>query len=188
MMSCDNLPGNGDITKEVVVGTAKMIDSDLARWIEEEVAFPNGMVDRITPATTERERQNLLNNFSIEDKWPVFCEPFRQWVLEDHFPMGRPALEEVGVIFTDNVSAFELMKIRILNGGHATIAYPAALLDIKFVHDAMSNDLIKSFLEQVEKEEIIPLIPPVPDTDLEGYFKLIEERGFSEDDLPRREN
>jgi mannitol 2-dehydrogenase len=140
------------------------------------------MVDRITPATTERERDKLLKNFGIEDKWPVFCEPFRQWVLEDHFPMGRPALEEVGVTFTDNVSAFELMKIRILNGGHATIAYPAALLDIHFVHDAMSNDLIKRFLEKVEIEEIIPLIPPVPETDLMSYFKLIQER-FSNPDI-----
>jgi mannitol 2-dehydrogenase len=96
--------------------------------------------------------------------------------------MGRPALEEVGVTFTDKVSAFELMKIRILNGGHATIAYPAALLDIHFVHDAMSNDLIKRFLEKVEMEEIIPLIPPVPETDLMGYFKLIQER-FSNPDI-----
>ena len=182
LMSCDNLPGNGDVTKEVVLGTANMIDSDLARWIEGEVAFPNGMVDRITPATSEQEREKLLKIFSIEDKWPVFCEPFRQWVLEDHFPMGRPALEEVGVTFTDKVSAFELMKIRILNGGHATIAYPAALLDIHFVHDAMSNDLTKRFLEKVEKEEIIPIIPPVPETDLMGYFKLIQER-FSNPDI-----
>jgi len=182
LMSCDNLPANGDITKKVVVGFANMIDSDLAQWIEGEVAFPNGMVDRITPATTERERDKLLKNFGIEDKWPVFCEPFRQWVLEDHFPMGRPALEEVGVTFTDNVSAFELMKIRILNGGHATIAYPAALLDIHFVHDAMSNDLIKRFLKKVEIEEIIPLIPPVPETDLMSYFKLIQER-FSNPDI-----
>ena len=182
LMSCDNLPSNGDITKKVVVGLANMIDSDLARWIEGEVAFPNGMVDRITPATTEREREKLLKNFGIVDKWPVFCEPFRQWVLEDHFPMGRPAFEEVGVTFTDKVSAFELMKIRILNGGHATIAYLAALLDIQFAHEAMSHDLIKRFLEKVEKEEIIPLIPPVPETDLEAYFKLVQER-FSNPDI-----
>ena len=96
--------------------------------------------------------------------------------------MGRPALEEVGVTFTDKVSAFELMKIRILNGGHATIVYPAALLDIHFVHDAMSNDLIKRFLEKVEMEEIIPLNPPVPETDLMSYFKLIQER-FSNPDI-----
>jgi len=188
LMSCDNMPSNGDVTKKVVLGLARMIDSDLALWIEGEVAFPNGMVDRITPATTERERDKLLKNFDIDDKWPVFCEPFRQWVLEDHFPMGRPALEEVGVTFTNQVSAFELMKIRILNGGHAVIAYPAALLDIQFSHDAMSNDLIRKFLEKVEKEEIIPLIPPVPDTDLEDYFKLIQLR-FSNpeicDTIPR---
>jgi mannitol 2-dehydrogenase len=182
LMSCDNLPGNGDVTKKAVVGLAQMTDNDLARWIEGEVAFPNGMVDRITPATTEIERERLLNNFSIVDKCPVFCEPFRQWVLEDHFPMGRPSLEEVGVTFTSKVSKFELMKIRILNGGHAAIAYPAALLDIHFVHEAMSNTLIKRFLVKLEKEEIIPLIPPVPDTDLIEYFNLVQER-FSNQDV-----
>lgn len=96
--------------------------------------------------------------------------------------MGRPSLEEVGVTFTSKVSKFELMKIRILNGGHAAIAYPAALLDIHFVHEAMSNTLIKRFLVKLEKEEIIPLIPPVPDTDLIEYFNLVQER-FSNQDV-----
>ena len=90
VMSCDNLPGNGDVTKNSVVGLARMTDIDLAQWIEAEVPFPNGMVDRITPVTTERERERLLKHFGIKDNWPVFCEPFRQWVLEDHFSMGRP--------------------------------------------------------------------------------------------------
>ena len=181
VMSCDNLPGNGDVTKDAVVGLARMTDLDLARWIEAEVPFPNGMVDRITPVTTERERERLLKHFGIEDNWPVFCEPFRQWVLEDHFSMGRPALEEVGVTFTDKVSAYELMKIRILNGGHAAIAYPAALLDIHFVHEAMSHALIRGFLQKLEKEEIIPIVPPVPGTDLNDYFSLIQERFLNPD-------
>jgi mannitol 2-dehydrogenase len=134
------------------------------------------MVDRITPATTDRERAILADKFGVEDDWPVFCEPFRQWVLEDNFPAGRPALEKAGVQFVDDVSPFELMKIRILNGGHATIAYPAGLMDIHFVHEAMQEPLVRAFLARLERDEIIPTVPPVPGVVLEEYFELIERR------------
>lgn len=176
VMSCDNIPGNGHVTQNAVVGLAEQIDPRLAEWARSNVAFPNCMVDRITPATTDRERQLLADNFGIEDNWPVFCESFKQWVVEDHFPQGRPALEKVGVQFVSDVAPFELMKIRILNGGHATIAYPAALMDIHFVHEAMENPLIARFLDKVEHDEIVPIVPPVPDTHLEDYYKLIERR------------
>ncbi|MAE09373.1 MAG: mannitol dehydrogenase, partial [Bacteroidetes bacterium] len=89
VMSCDNLPGNGKVSKDAVVGLAELNDSELARWIEKEVAFPNGMVDRIATVTSEKQRQKLLEDFGIQDQWPVFCEPYRQWVLEDSFSMGR---------------------------------------------------------------------------------------------------
>jgi mannitol 2-dehydrogenase len=176
VMSCDNIPGNGHVTQNAVVGLAKLIYPELAGWVKTNVAFPNGMVDRITPATSDRERQLLADNFGIEDNWPVFCEAFKQWVVEDNFPAGRPALEKVGVEFVADVAPFELMKIRILNGGHATIAYPAALMDIHFVHEAMENDLVRRFLDKVEHDEIVPIVPPVPNTDLEDYYKLIERR------------
>ena len=176
IMCCDNIPHNGHVTKDAVCGLAKLSDPGFAAWIETNVAFPNGMVDRITPATTDRERAMLRDEFGVEDGWPVFCEPFKQWVLEDKFPLGRPALEKAGVQFVDDVSPFELMKIRILNGGHATIAYPAGLMDIHFVHEAMQNDLVRGFLAKLEREEIIPTVPPVPGTDLGDYFKLIDRR------------
>ena len=176
VMSCDNIPGNGHVTQNAIVGLAELIDHELAGWVRSNVAFPNGMVDRITPATGDRERNLLSQNFHISDNWPVFCESFRQWVLEDNFPAGRPALERVGVQFVTDVAPFEHMKIRILNGGHATIAYPAALLDIHFVHEAMENALVRGFLEKVERDEIIPIVPPVPDTSLDDYFKLIDRR------------
>jgi mannitol 2-dehydrogenase len=134
------------------------------------------MVDRITPATGDRERAILLEKFGIEDEWPVFCEPFRQWVLEDRFPTGRPPLEEVGVTFVGDVAPYELMKIRILNGGHAAIAYPAALMDIHFVHEAMEAPLIRGFLAKLEREEIIPVVPPVPGVYLRAYYSKVEER------------
>ncbi len=118
----------------------------------------------------------------------MFCEEFKQWVMEDKFPSGRPRLEEVGVQFVADVAPYELMKIRILNGGHAAIAYPAALLDIHFVHEAMEHKLIRGFLEKLEKDEIISVIPPVPNTNLIDYYKLIERR-FSNpkigDTIPR---
>jgi len=175
VMSCDNLPGNGHVTRSAVVGLARLFDPALADWVAANVAFPNGMVDRITPATGPRERA-MAAEFGLNDPVPVTCEPFRQWVVEDIFPAGRPALEKVGVTFTPHVHAYEMMKIRILNGGHATIAYPGGLMDVEFVHEAMAHPLISGFLDKVEREEIIPYVPPVPDTDLAAYYALIRER------------
>ena len=176
VMSCDNIPGNGHVTENAVAGLANLVDPGLASWIRQNVAFPNSMVDRITPATTDRERALLHDGFGLDDNWPVFCEEFRQWVLEDKFPAGRPALEKVGVTFTSDVAPYELMKIRILNGGHAAIAYPAALLDIHFVHEGMENSLVRGFLEKLTRDEIIPTVPPPPQTDLEHYRQLIARR------------
>ncbi|WP_043620725.1 mannitol dehydrogenase family protein [Ensifer sp. ZNC0028] len=188
VMSCDNIPGNGEVTHAAVSGLARLHDPAFADWIDANVAFPNGMVDRITPATGAREIGIVADDYGIEDAWPVFCEEFKQWVLEDHFPLGRPALEKVGVQFVPDVAPYEHMKIRILNGGHAAIAYPAALLDIHFVHEAMEEPLIRAFLAKLEHDEIIPVIPPVPNTDLGDYYKLIETR-FSNpkigDTIPR---
>lgn len=176
VMSCDNIPGNGHVTENAVAGLADLSDPEFGAWIRANVAFPNSMVDRITPATGTREIDHCAREFGIADAWPVYCEEFRQWVMEDHFPAGRPALEKVGVTFVDDVAPFELMKIRILNGGHAAIAYPGELLDIHFVHEAMEEPLIRAFLAKLENEEIIPCVPPVPNTDLGDYFKLIERR------------
>jgi mannitol 2-dehydrogenase len=176
VMSCDNIPHNGDVTQRVVHTMANAIDPDLANWINDNVTFPNSMVDCITPATSDLERERLTELFGIEDQAPVFCEPFRQWVLEDNFVNGRPPLEQVGVEFVKDVAPFELMKLRILNGGHAAIAYPAALLGISFVHDVMANPLISQYLKKLVTEEVIPTLPTVPGVDFEKYFSIIESR------------
>lgn len=176
VMSCDNLPGNGHVAADAVVGTARLSDPALADWIKENVAFPNGMVDRITPATGSRERAMAAEFGLGDDPVPVTCEPFRQWVLEDNFPAGRPALDKVGVTFTSHVHAFEAMKIRILNGGHAIIAYPGGLKGIHFVHEAMADPLIPKFLDAIESREILPIVPPVPGQDLVAYKELILQR------------
>jgi len=175
VMSCDNLPGNGHVTAAAVISLARLSDPALADWIATNVAFPSGMVDRITPATGPHERA-LAAEFGLTDPVPVTCEPFRQWVVEDHFPQGRPALEKVGVTFTPHVHAYEMMKIRILNGGHATIAYPGGLMGIEYVHEAMAHPLILGFLNKVETTEIIAYVPPVPATDISAYYRQIVAR------------
>ncbi|WP_426127973.1 mannitol dehydrogenase family protein [Pararhizobium sp. PWRC1-1] len=188
VMSCDNIPGNGKVTHSAVSGLARLVDPDLAQWIDDNVAFPNSMVDRITPTTSPREVGIVADDYDIDDNWPVFCEKFKQWVLEDHFPAGRPALETVGVEFVPDVAPYEHMKIRILNGGHAAIAYPAALMDIHFVHEAMEEPLIRDFLAKLERDEIIPIIPAVPNTDLSEYYNRIESRFLNPkiaDTIPR---
>lgn len=188
VMCCDNIPHNGVVTRNAVAGLARLSAPDLAKWIAAEAAFPNAMVDRITPATTDHHRAQLAENYGITDRWPVFCEEYIQWVLEDHFSAGRPALEEAGVTFVPDVAPYEFMKIRILNGGHASIAYAGTLLDVHFVHDAMAHPLIGGFLTKVENEEIIPTVPPVPNVNLKDYYALIHRR-FSNpkigDTIPR---
>lgn len=188
VMSCDNIPGNGHVARNAVTGFASLIDPDLAAWIENEAMFPNSMVDRITPATTDRERQTLRQRFGIEDAWPVFCEPFRQWVMEDRFCDGRPAFDDVGVTLTNNVAPFELMKLRMLNGGHAAIAYPAALLGLHTVDEAMSNRLINGFLDKLVREEVIPVVPTIEGVDRGNYLDLIKRRFANpeiKDTIPR---
>jgi mannitol 2-dehydrogenase len=175
VMCCDNVPHNGRVTRDAVVGVARLTDPDLAAWIEAEVAFPNSMVDRITPATGPGERA-LAEKLGLVDAAPVTCEPFRQWVMEDNFPTGRPPLEKVGVTFTPHVDAFETMKIRILNGGHAIIAYPSGLRDIAFVHEAMADTQVRAFLDAVLTREVVPIVPPVPGVDLGDYKATILER------------
>ena len=188
VMSCDNLPGNGHVAQNAVVGLANAISADLGAWIQDSASFPNGMVDCITPATSDRERKLVSDTFGIEDARPVICEPFRQWVLEDKFVAGRPALETVGVEFVEDVAPYELMKLRILNGGHAAIAYPAALLGIEMVHDAMKDPQVRGFLRKLERDEVIPIVPKISGVDFDHYLTVVEER-FSNsavgDTIPR---
>ena len=187
-LSCDNLPENGHVASRTVIGLARLQDPALAEWVESNVAFPNSMVDCITPATSDRERRMVADRFGLTDAAPVACEPFRQWVLEDNFPQGRPALEEVGAEFVANVAQYELMKLRILNGGHAAIAYPGALLGHHFVHDAMADPRISSWLDALTRREIQPTLTPIPGVSYDSYRELIASR-FSNpevgDTIPR---
>jgi mannitol 2-dehydrogenase len=176
VLSCDNLPENGHVARRTVTGLARLSDPAMADWIAAQVAFPNSMVDCITPATTDRERALVADRFGITDAAPVVCEPFRQWVLEDHFPQGRPALETVGAEFVANVAQYELMKLRILNGGHAAIAYPGALLGHHFVHDAMADARIARWLDALTRSEIVPTLAPIPGVSYDTYRETVATR------------
>lgn len=176
LLSCDNVPHNGDVTRQAVVELVRLTDADTAQWIDKNVAFPNSMVDRITPATPTQTIQGFYNKYGYYDNAPVFCERFKQWVIEDHFCNGRPELEHVGVHFVPDVTPYETMKIRILNGGHAVIAYAAGLLGIDYVDEAMRDPLITGFLDAVIRGEVIPIMPPVQNTDVHGYLDMCKVR------------
>jgi mannitol 2-dehydrogenase len=176
VLSCDNLPGNGDVTRRSVVGLAERIDPDLAAWIMREVTFPNSMVDCITPRTTARERALMSRRFGIEDAAPVVCEPFRQWVVEDRFCAGRPPLEKVGVQLVEDVTSHETMKLRILNAGHASIAYAAALLGYRHVHHAMADTDIRDWLLALQQREIIPALAEIEGVEYGVYLERVVER------------
>lgn len=176
VLSCDNLPHNGVLTRRIVEGLAQRADADLAAFVASEIAFPNSMVDRITPATTPAQRETLKREHGVEDRRPVFCEPFRQWVIEDDFRSGRPALERVGVTFVEDVTPYELMKLRILNAGHATIAYPAALVGLTYAHEAMRDPLILRFFEAVETGYLLPASPEIEGVSREDYLATVTHR------------
>ena len=174
-LSCDNLQGNGDILRQTLVSLASLSDPDHAAWIDAHVTFPNSMVDCIVPVTGPREME-LVRSFGVEDAAPVTHENFRQWVIEDKFCMGRPDLDKVGATFTDNVHDFEVMKIRILNGGHQLIADAGEILSVETISDCMEHPLIGPFFNKVAKTEIVPHINPVPGMTPLDYVALIDRR------------
>jgi len=176
VLSCDNLQGNGDYARQAVVGFARLTDPELATWIDTSVTFPNCMVDRITPSTTDADREAVQREFGIDDEWPVPAEPFTQWIVEDEFPTGRPPLESVDVQFVDDVRPYELMKLRLLNAGHQAIAYFGAPLGYVLVDEALGDDRIRTYLERYMSDEAAPTLGELPGIDLEGYMATLIER------------
>lgn len=176
IMSCDNLPGNGHITKHIITSFARLSDPALATWIEENVSFPNAMVDRITPVTTDAVRQVLREKFGIDDAWPVVCEDYIQWVLEDDFRYGRPAYEEVGVQIVKDVEPYEKMKVRLLNGSHSALSYLSYLCGYRDVDLAMADPLISQFVRAYMDHDITPSVPQVPGIDLDQYKDTLIRR------------
>jgi mannitol 2-dehydrogenase len=176
IVSCDNLEGNGRLAREAFTSFARLRDPDLGSWIEQEVRFPNSMVDRITPVTTDDDRQEVCDRFGVDDGWPVVCEPFVQWVLEDSFSAGRPPVQEVGVQVVNDVEPYELMKLRLLNASHQGLCYFARLCDYTLVHEAAQDPLFRRFLRGYMDREATPTLGPVPGVDLDDYKATLLER------------
>ncbi|MGE3289328.1 MAG: mannitol dehydrogenase family protein [Pseudonocardia sp.] len=176
VMSCDNIQGNGDAARRSFVAFATLRDPALGAWMDAHVAFPNAMVDRITPVTTDADRAEVADRFGIEDLWPVVCEPFSQWVLEDDFPAGRPPLERVGVQLVTDVEPYELMKLRLLNASHQALCYLGRLAGYELVHDVCRDPLFASFLLAYMDREATPTLEPVPGIDLHRYKRQLVER------------
>ncbi|MEM7641350.1 MAG: mannitol dehydrogenase family protein [Pseudomonadota bacterium] len=173
--SCDNLQGNGDILRQTMISLARLVEPDLAEWIDSQSSFPNSMVDSIAPATGPDELA-LVRSLGIDDAAPVTHETFRQWVIEDDFCAGRPDWDAVGATFSDDVHAYEAMKIRILNAGHQVIANPGELLGIETISGCMDHPAIAALFRKVEMEEIAPTVAPVPGMTPEAYVDLIARR------------
>ncbi len=169
ILSCDNLPANGETVKGIITRFASLLDSKLAAHITKNVACPSSMVDRIVPATTDADKADTARMLGLEDHWPVMTEPFSQWVIEDHFPSGRPDWARAGAQFTGNVKPYELMKLRLLNGSHSTIAYLGYLMGHETVSDAMAEPGFSFLIRAMMDAEITPTLPVLPGFDLELY-------------------
>lgn len=176
VLSCDNLPDNGHVARAALLAFAELKDSDLANWIAKEASFPSSMVDRITPGTNDKHRQWLKANYDIEDGWPVICEPFSQWVLEDDFCNGRPEWEKVGVQFTDNVAPYERMKIRLLNASHSAMAYLGYLAGYRYTHEVMADERFSQFIRDFMDKDASPLLGPIAGIDVPTYKRTLIER------------
>lgn len=175
IMSCDNIQGNGDIAKEMFSSYANLKSSGLGEWIRSNVFFPNSMVDRITPVTSTDDIDLVASRLGVEDSWPVVAEPFFQWVIDDHFNLGRPEFEKAGVQVVEDVTPYELMKLRLLNASHQGLCYFGYLSGYRYAHEATADPAISSFLLKYMRNEAQPTLKPVPGIDLHAYQdKLIE--------------
>ena len=176
VLSCDNIRGNGAVARQALVSFASHQDPEAGQWIAEHVSFPSTMVDRITPVTTEEDRAALSARLSIDDAWPVVCEPFRQWVVQDAFPSGRPPLEDAGVTVVHDVEAYELVKLRLLNGSHQVIGQFGRLAGISYVHDVLADPALKRLAELYMKQEAEPTLTPIGGVSFDDYEATLIER------------
>ncbi|MFG0288088.1 MAG: mannitol dehydrogenase family protein [Rhodopirellula sp. JB044] len=176
IQSCDNIQHNGDLTRRVVLEFARHQDEELAKWIESNVAFPNAMVDRITPVTTDKDTEYLENEFGLADEWPVTCEPFCQWVIEDQFVNGRPEWEKVGAQFVPDVTPYEKMKLRLLNAGHSVLGLLGSVYGHETIDGCVSDELFATYLRRFMDVEATPVLDEVDGIDLDAYKDTLIER------------
>ncbi len=176
LISCDNLPANGKTLKRVVTAFAAKIDEDLASWIEQSVAFPCSMVDRIVPATTDDDIKAVKQTLGVEDKAAVVTEPFSQWVIERNFKTELPAWDKVGALYVDDVTPFEEMKLRLLNGSHSIIAYLGFLAGYDYVHQVIADPEFECFIRGYMDDIAGPTLSMPQGFDLEVYKDQLIQR------------
>lgn len=176
ILACDNLPSNGKTLRGLVVRFAQLVDADFGKWVAEEVHFPSTMVDRIAPATTNADCEFVAARLGLADNWPVMTEPFCQWVIEDDFGSGRPAWEKAGAQFVKDVAPYELMKLRLLNGSHSTLAYLGYLMGHETVAAAMAEPALATLIADLMREESAPTLPDLAGFDVAAYQKSLLKR------------
>lgn len=176
VMSCDNIEHNGNVARRAVLANADRHGDGLATWIDRHGAFPNSMVDRITPATTGDVVAMVHADYGIADNWPIQSESFTQWILEDQFTCGRPSFEQVGVTVVSDVAPYELMKLRLLNASHQIMSYLGLLAGHRYVHDVMADPDLGGFVMSYMRTEAAPTLGPVPGVDLETYINQLGQR------------
>ncbi len=176
LLSCDNIQHNGDVLKKMLLSYCGLVDTSLAAWINENVCFPNSMVDRITPVTTPQDKALLKEKFYLDDACPVVCEPFIQWVLEDTFSYGRPAWEKAGVQFVKDVTPYETMKLRLLNAGHSLLGILGMLYGYHTIDEAVGDDDLQELLRHFMDMEVTPTLEGIEGIDLNEYKKTLMGR------------
>jgi mannitol-1-phosphate/altronate dehydrogenase len=175
-LTCDNIQHNGVVLRDAALTLADWRDKALADWIAANASFPSTMVDRITPVTTPSQIEDFTARFDLVDRWPIFCERFRQWVIEDDFVAGRPAWEEVGAQFVADVAPYEFMKLRLLNASHLAIAGLGRLMGYVYIDETIRDPSLRSYMRALMDRETGPTLPPVPGVDLDGYKTQLLER------------
>ncbi len=176
IQSCDNIQGNGEVMCKTLLTYIKATEPDLSDWVEANVSFPNSMVDRITPVTEKQDIQKLKDDFGIVDNWPVTCEPFIQWVIEDNFIQGRPQWESVGAEFVGNVAPYEQMKLQLLNAAHSVLGILGALLSYETIDEAVSDNALQKLLSDFMDKEVTPTLKNLSGMNLPAYKKSLVER------------
>jgi fructuronate reductase len=176
LLSCDNLPANGDTLRRLVLAFAEQVDPALHAWIDAQCSFPNSMVDRIVPRTTDEDRERISTSLGLHDAWPVIGEPFLDWAIEDRFANGRPAWQKGGARFVAQAEPFERLKLRMVNGSHSALAYLAAVAGWKTVDQALAVPAMRRYLDTMMREEIAPTLPPLFGLDLDDYRERLLQR------------
>jgi mannitol 2-dehydrogenase len=176
IQSCDNIQHNGAVAQKMLRSYIKVAAPDLLQWMENHVSFPNSMVDRVTPVTTTADKEQLQEAYDVDDQWPVVSEAFHQWVVEDDFKAGSPPWEQAGVLFVKDVSPYERMKIRLINGSHSLVGLTGRMAGYHYIDEVITDSLFKAFLQQYMDEEVTPVLVTIEGVDLEAYKSQVIQR------------